>query len=117
MLFISACDKSVGDNEEYPYGHYEDDKMIGTVLEVNKSENNIVVNISEWEKRDRKGPGINDDGFSYRANLTIETVIKHEDETEASINDIKKGQKVLVNPPRGDDFGGQPDEIILLEMS
>lgn len=30
---ISACEgESAGeDDEEYPYGHYEDDKMIGTI--------------------------------------------------------------------------------------
>ncbi|WP_157998051.1 hypothetical protein [Ornithinibacillus scapharcae] len=117
MSFISACTNSTEVHEEYPYGHYEDDKMIGTVSEVNKSENSIVVDISEWEKRGRKGPDMTDEGYSYTALITDKTLIKHENEKEAFIDDIKKGQKVLVNPPRGNDFEGQPNQIILLEMS
>lgn len=117
ILFISACSISSGDSGEYPYGHYEDDKMIGTVWEVNKNENSIVIDISEWEKRDRKGPGITDEGYKYTAKLSKETNIKNEDGTEASIDDLKKGQKVLVNPPRGNGFEGHTNEIVLLEMS
>jgi hypothetical protein len=117
VLLISACANSAGENEEYPYGHYEDDKMIGTVWEVKKSENIIVVDISEWEKRDRKGPEITGEGYSYAAKITVETVINHEDGTKASIDDVKKGQKVLVNPPRRNDFEGYPEEIILLKMT
>jgi co-chaperonin GroES (HSP10) len=117
VLFISACGKSEVNNGEYPYGHYEDDKMIGTVWEVKKSEDSIVVDISEWEKRDRKGPNMTDEGYSYTAKMTDGTVIKYEDGTNASIDDIKKGQKVLVNPPRGNNFEGHPEEIILLEMT
>jgi hypothetical protein len=117
ILFISACSTSSGDNEVYSYGHYEDDKMIGTVWEVNKNENSIVVDISEWEKRDRKGPEITDEGYSYTAKLSKESNIINEEGTELSIDDIKKGQKVLVNPPRGNDFEGHTDEIVLLEMS
>lgn len=117
ILFISACGKSAGDNGEYLYGHYEDDKMIGTVWEVMKSEDSIVVDISEWENRDRKGSEMTDEGYTYKANLSDETVFKHEDGTKASLDDIKIGQKVLVNPPRKNDYEGQPNEIILLEMS
>ncbi|MBB6451661.1 hypothetical protein HNQ94_000082 [Salirhabdus euzebyi] len=117
LLFISACGKNTGDNGEYPYGHYKDDEMIGTVWEVNKNENSIVVDISEWEKRDRKGPDMTDEGYTYTAKLTKETLIEREDGTLASIDEIKKGQKVLVNPPRGNDFKGIANEIILLEMS
>ncbi|MEH7380881.1 hypothetical protein V7138_10410 [Bacillus sp. JJ1533] len=117
MLYISACSKNAVDNGEYPYGHYKDDKMIGTVLEVKKSEVSVVVDISEWEKRDRKGPGITSEGYSYTSKITEETVINYEDGTEASIDDIKKGQKVLVNPPRGNEFEGYPKEIILLKMT
>ncbi|WP_339217060.1 hypothetical protein [Ornithinibacillus sp. FSL M8-0202] len=117
MLCISACSESTGDKLESPYGYYEDDKMIGTVWEVLEDEKSIDVDISEWEKRDRKGPGMTDEGYSYIAKLSNETVIKHEDGKEVSIDNLKKGQKVLVNPPRGDSFEGYPDEIILLEMS
>ena len=117
ISLISACGKSGGHHEEYPYGHYEDDKMIGTVSEINRGESGIVVDISEWEKRDRRGPGMTEEGYSYQAKITDETVMKYEAGEEASIDDIKKGQKVLVNPPREDNFKGHPDEIILLEMS
>ncbi|MBM4763749.1 hypothetical protein [Bacillus sp. B15-48] len=117
ISFISACGESAEDNGEYPYGHYEDDKMIGSVSEVNNSGSTIVVDISEWEKRDRKGPGMTDEGYSYEAKITDKTVIKYEEDNETSIDDIKKGQKVLVNPPRGDGFEGHPDEIILIEMT
>ncbi|TFB15066.1 hypothetical protein E3U55_12500 [Filobacillus milosensis] len=120
FLFVislaSACSKSEGDYGDNPYGHYEDDKMIGKVLEVNKGESSIVVDISKWEKRNSKNPWT-DEGYSYKATITDETVIMHEDENKVSIGDIKNGQKVLVNPPRGDDFKGHPVEIILLEMS
>ncbi|TWT00538.1 hypothetical protein [Planomicrobium sp. CPCC 101079] len=115
-FFVSACGKSTGVNGEYPYGHYEDDKMIGIVWEVNENKNNIVVDISEWEKRDRQ-PDLTDEGYSYTANFSKETRIIHEDGTEAFIADIKKGQKVLVSPPRGTFFEGHSDKIILLEMS
>ncbi|ALC85191.1 hypothetical protein AM499_04690 [Bacillus sp. FJAT-22090] len=83
---------------------------------IKKSEGSIVVDISEWEKRDRKD-NTTDEGYSYTAKITEETVINHEDGTESSIDDIKMGQKVLVNPPRGNDFESHPDEITLLEMS
>ncbi|WP_249872646.1 hypothetical protein [Oceanobacillus saliphilus] len=117
MSFISACGKSEGAHESYPYGHYEEDKMIGTVSEINKSESSVVVDISGWEKRDRKGPDMTEEGYSYSAMITDKTVIRHEEEKEASIDEIKTGQKVLVNPPRGNDFEGIADDIILLEMS
>ncbi|MDZ5472968.1 hypothetical protein SM124_14720 [Bacillus sp. 31A1R] len=108
VLFISAC---AGD-----YGrHYVDDEMIGTVWEVKKGEK-IVVDISEWETRNSKG-NKKDIAYPYAANIKEETVINHEDGTKASIEDIKKGQKVLVNPPRGNDFEGYPEEIVLLEMT
>ncbi|WP_096156204.1 hypothetical protein [Bacillus sp. FJAT-45066] len=117
VLLFSACASSTGEKGEYPYGHYEDDKMIGTVKEVQKNENSVVVNISEWEKRDIKGPNITSEGYSYIAMIADETIIKYENGTEASLDDIQKGQKVLVNPPRGNEFEGYPEEIILLDMA
>lgn len=112
VFFIVSCGKDSG-----PFADYEDDKMIGTVLEVTKNEDKIVVDISEWEKRDRKGPNMTDEGYSYTAKITEETVIKHENGTEASIHDMKNGQKVLIIPPRGNNFEGYPQEIILLAMT
>ena len=114
MFLISACGNSVDDSGEYLNSQYKDDEMIGTVWEVN--EDRIVVDISEWKKRDRK-ENTTDEGYSYIAKITEETDINHEDGTEASIDAIKQGQKVMVNPPEENDFEGHPDEIILLEMS
>lgn len=117
VSIISACGESTEDNEEYPYGHYKDDKMIGIVSEVNNSESTIVVDISEWEKRDRKGPDMTEEGYEYNAKVTNNTIIKYEEGTETSIEYVQKGQKVLVHPPRENGFEGHPDEIILLEMT
>ncbi|KMJ59112.1 hypothetical protein AB685_08600 [Bacillus sp. LL01] len=112
---LTACGTNPLTNGENPYSHYEDDKMIGKVWEV--SGNSVEVDISEWVKRNRKGPNQTDEGYSYMANLTKETAIKFEDGKEASIEDMKKGQKVLVNPPSEGSFEGTPEEIILLEMT
>lgn len=116
-LLLPACDDIKEEGEQYPYGHYEDDKMIGDVMEINESERIVVVDISEWEKRDRKGPDMTEEGYDYIAKLTDETVFAYEDGKEASLDDLKKGQKVLVNPPRGDSFEGEATEITLLEMT
>lgn len=116
LLLVAACSQNVDENGEYPYGHYKDDEMIGTVERTDEAADIMTVDISEWEKRDRKGPDITDEGYSYTANIN-QTVIKYEDGTEAVIDDIKKGQKVLVNPPRGNNFEGHPEEIIVLEMT
>ncbi|MFD1030156.1 hypothetical protein [Metaplanococcus flavidus] len=127
MIAVSACGQGVGndaddiasgDSGEYPYGHYEDDKMIGTASSVNKKENIIEIDISEWSKRDWKGPVLTDGGYSYRASFTEDTSIRYEDGTSASIDDIKNGQKVLVNPPANDDNSeAHADEIVLMDMT
>lgn len=126
MLAVSACGKgpvSSGDTsshevKEYPYGHYEDDKMIGTASLANKEKNFIEIDISEWKKRDRKGPAITDEGYMYRASFSEDTVITYEDGKAATIDDIKNGQKVLVNPPANDDdSNAHANEIVLLDMS
>ncbi|WP_146137236.1 hypothetical protein [Planomicrobium soli] len=117
LLLISACGRSIDLNEANPHRHYKDDKMIGTVWEIDNDDNSLIIDISEWEKRDRKGAGITDEGYSYMARLSEETRMKYEDGRAASIDDIKKGQKVLVNPPRGNKFEGYPMELVLLEMS
>ncbi len=49
--------------------------------------------------------------------ISDQTVIKDEEYNETSLEDIKRGQKVLVNPPRDDSFEGHPNEIIFLEMT
>ncbi|WP_339147981.1 MULTISPECIES: hypothetical protein [unclassified Sutcliffiella] len=115
ILFLTACGSQAVENDESAYSHFEDDKMIGNVWGV--STGKVEVDISEWEKRSRKGPNGTDEGYSYIAKVGEETTIKHEDGTEASIEDLKRGQKVLVNPPRGGSFEGTPKEIILLEMT
>lgn len=110
ILLLAAC----GEN---PYRqHYEDDKMIGFILEILPDIKVIEVDISEWEKRGRRG-SITSEGYSYKAEINEETEIRYEDGTEANINDVKKGQKIMVNPSRGDNFEGEPEEVILLDMT
>ncbi|GGA60174.1 hypothetical protein [Ornithinibacillus halotolerans] len=116
-LFLTACSEDAIEGEEYPYGHYEDDKMIGEVMETNKEEGIIQVDISEWEKRDHKGPDMTDEGYHYSAMINDGTVFAYEDGTEATMDDLKIDQKILVNPPRGDEFEGIAEEIILLDMT
>lgn len=115
MLFLTACGSQAVENDESTYSHFEDDKMIGNVWDVSTAR--VEVDISEWEKRDRKGPNGTDEGYSYISKVGEETTIKHEDGSQASIEDLKRGQKVLVNPPRGGSFEGTPEEIILLKMT
>lgn len=126
MLAVSACgkgsenagDASSDESGEYPYGHYEDDKMIGTAWAIDKEKNILELDISEWRKRDWKGPDITSEGYAYFADFSDDTSIIYEGGTTASIDDIKKGQKILVNPPaNGDDFKGHADEIVLLDMT
>ncbi len=107
----------MGGTGENPYGHYEDDKMIGFVQEVDKSKDTVVVDISEWEKRDRKGSVLTDEGYSYIAEMTDETVIELENGSNAILDNVKEGQKVLVNPPVGKEFEGRAQEVILLDMT
>lgn len=114
---LTACLENDEETGEYPYGHYEDDKMIGFVREVNMDEKFIVVNISEWEKRYERGPAMTSGGYSYKALITNKTIINHQNGTERTIDDMKIGQKLLINPPRGSEFEGKPAEITLLEMT
>lgn len=52
LSIVSACGDVDEEQGVYPYGHYEDDEMIGNVLDVNTNDMTIEVDISEWEKRD-----------------------------------------------------------------
>ena len=129
VLLMSACGQGVeetiyddsgevaaGDAGESRYGNYEDDKMIGTSGPPDKEKKILGVNISEWEKRN-DGPVTTDEGIGYDAHYDEETIVRNEDGTEASLDDIKVGQKVQVNPPRGDSFEGYAEEIIVLDMT
>ena len=95
---------------------YEDDKMIGTAGPPDKENKILGLDISEWEKR-HDGPVTTDEGIGYDAFYDEETVVRNEDGTDASLDDIKFGQKVQVNPPRGDSFEGYAEEIIILDMT
>lgn len=99
------------------YGHYEDDKMIGTVFSVDLDKKQIEVDISEWVKRDVTGSAITDEGYSYFAEITDRTIIKYEGGTEVDLGDIKKGQKVLLHPPSEENFAGEAEELILRDMT
>ncbi len=95
---------------------YEDDKMIGTTGPPDKENKILGVDISAWEKR-HDGPVTTDEGIGYSAIYDEETIVRNEDGTDASLDDIKFGQKVQINPPREDSFEGYAEEIILLDMS
>lgn len=114
LLLLTACGTVT---EDKPYGHYEDDEMIGTVFSIDFDKEQLEVDISEWVKRDVTGLAITDEGYSYFAEITNRTVIKYEDGTVASLEDIQKGQKVLVHPPSEENYVGEAEEIILLDMT
>jgi hypothetical protein len=110
LFLLSAC-------VDKPFGHYEADKMIGTVQNVETDKNFLEVDISEWHKRDLTGD-IPDYGVSITVNVTDDIVIKEEDGTSSDIYQIQIGQKVLVNPPKKDnDEDYVVKEIILLDQT
>ncbi|MCM3611652.1 hypothetical protein M4S82_10345 [Planococcus sp. MERTA32b] len=123
-LTLSACgtedtvEETIYDDEidQAAATKFEDDKMIGTTGPPDKENKILGVGISEWEKR-HDAPVTTDEGIGYEAHYDDETIVRNEDGTEASLDDIKFGQKVQINPPRGDSFEGYAEEIILLEMT
>lgn len=93
---------------------YKDGEMIGWV--VNKTEQAIEMEIAEWVKRDSDSG--TEEGYAYYASYSEETAVTYEDGTEATIDDIKDGQNLLVNPPaKNNDFKGHADEIVILDMT
>ncbi|QFT87537.1 hypothetical protein FIU87_02635 [Bacillus sp. THAF10] len=114
IVILTSCAENTKESNG-PFSHYQDEKMIGTVWEI--ADNELVVDISEWEKRDIEGDGLNDDGYMYNAKLNKNTKIHFENDNQATLADIKVGQKIQVNPPRNNKFEGYPNEIILLDMS
>ncbi|WP_101843529.1 hypothetical protein [Halobacillus sp. Marseille-P3879] len=118
-LLVACSHNHNNEAKETPYAHYEDDEMVGTVSKIDKDNNLLEVDISEWEKRDRSGPdAATDEGYSYEAVYSEQTEIRKEDGVSVNINDLNLGQKILVNPPRDDkEFNGETEEIVLLEMS
>ena len=116
LFIFTACQNSVDQQEESSSNDYEDDKMVGNIWDINKKDNSVVVNISDWMKRGSKGTHT-DEGYSYTAKITEETVMKYENGTKASFDEIKVGQKVQINPPMENNLEVPPEEIILLEMT
>src|SRR5690554_6560830 len=113
LFFIAFIGLTACTNK--PYGHYEDDQMIGTISKVDTDKSSLNVDISEWYKRDVRGD-IDDYGVEVTVQITDDVVIKNEDDTLANIHHIKIGQKVLVNPPkRKSDREYTANEVILLE--
>lgn len=109
-LILTAC-------EPRPYGHYKDDEMIGKVYSVDLENNMLDVDISEWSKRHLRGD-INSYGVSLMVTVTDDLVIKKEDGQQVEIDQVKLGQKVLVNPPKSvRDEHYEAEEVILLEMT
>lgn len=121
ILVTSACGRGgANGSDAIAFGEegfqYEDDQMIGSVWVVNKKDHVIEMDISEWVKRDSDSE--TEEGYAYYAGVSEETALTYEDGTEASIDDIKNGQNILVNPPaKGDDFKGHADEIVILDMT
>lgn len=93
------------------------DKKVGYVLEVDSENNEIVIDISEWETRNISGPVKTLEGYTYLAKINDATIIRYEDGTEASVTDIRNGQKVSLSSIKLDRFLGEVKEIILLEMT
>lgn len=100
-----------------PYGEYEDDKMIGFVGSFNDELKSIDFDISEWVKRDERGPGIEDWGASYEAFVLPSTRITSEAGELLGWKDLKRGQKVQINPPQTKKVTDTPDELIILTMT
>ncbi|RIX50303.1 hypothetical protein D3P08_20860 [Paenibacillus nanensis] len=99
------------------YGHYQDNNMIGTVQHVDLDQNVIEVDISEWSKRDIRG-GIDDYGVALSIEQTDQLVIKNEDGTMSDIDQLKLGQKVLINPPKTKNNSNyEAREVMLMEMT
>lgn len=116
LVVLSACGQGAGNGDGNSSGQYEDEKMIGEVWTVHENKSVIELDISEWVKRDSNSE--TEEGYAYYASFSAETAVTYEDGTEASIDDIKNGQKLLVHPPaKGNDFEGHADEIVLLEQT
>lgn len=126
-LLLAACGQGVeetvyDDPDKVAEGEsrsikYEDDKMVGETGPPDKENKILHVGITYWEHRHSKGDTMTDIGIGYAASYTDETVVRHEDGKAASLDEIKFGQTVQINPPRGDSFEGHADEIILLDMA
>lgn len=109
-LLLAGCSNK-------PYGHYRDDQMIGFISSLNEQEKMIQFDVSEWTKRDEKGPGINDWGAIYDAKLLPSTLIRNDAGDKLDWKDLKLGQKVQINPPKTKRVTDTPDELIILTMS
>ncbi|CAM4161844.1 hypothetical protein L1N85_13465 [Paenibacillus alkaliterrae] len=100
-----------------PYGHYKDDQMIGLVGSLNERDQIIDFDISEWTKRDERGPGMDDWGASYEARVLPSTKIRNEAGEQLQWADLKLGQKVQINPSKTEEITDTPNELILIPMS
>lgn len=93
------------------------DKKVGYVLKVDSKNDEIVIDISEWETRNISDTVRTVEGYSYLAKIKDATIICYEDGTEASVTDIRNGQKISLSSIKLDRFLGDAEEIILLEMT
>lgn len=108
-LLISSCSSK-------PYGHYRDNQMIGFIDGLDEQEQTVRFNISEWTKRDERGPDIEDWGAEYEARVLGGTTITNEAGEKLGWVDLKRGQKVQINPPSTKVITDTPDELIILSM-
>lgn len=115
LIICNFCVVLAGCGTEY--GHYQDNKMIGTVQHVDLDQNVIEVDISEWSKRDIRG-GIDDYGVVLSIEKTDQLVMLNEDGTLSDIDQLKLGQKVFINPPKTKNNSNyEAKEVILMEMT
>lgn len=109
-IFLTGCSSK-------PYGHYRDDQMIGFIDSLNEQEQTIEFNISEWTKRNEKGPAMDDWGALYKARVLPGTKISNEAGERLGWKDLRNGQKVQINPPNTKKVTDTPDELIILAMT
>ncbi len=93
--------------------------MIATVITIDPGKDLLELDITNWHNRKLKG-SMNSFGVVIEHHGLSDTVLKDEDGGLVDIANLKKGQKVLVNPPKKedkDDEDYEVREIILLEMT
>ncbi|UVI33304.1 hypothetical protein [Paenibacillus spongiae] len=114
FLIITLCWLAAGCSSN-PYRHYKDNEMIGFVSSIDQQNQTVIIDISEWSKRNLRGSSIPDYGVQYTAKVLPRTIIQNDAGTKLSLADLKTGQKLQINPP--DPKSETPDELLILPMS
>ncbi|GGG14338.1 hypothetical protein [Paenibacillus abyssi] len=116
LCFFIALSLVIAGCASKPYGHYSDDEMIGFISHMNEQEQTITFDITEWMKRDMKGPDINDWGAEFTAQITPSTIIEDEDGKTFTWKELENGHKVQIIPVM-EGGSGTPDKLLILSMS